>query len=252
MARFGDITGPFWLDMEDRETFPPVSLALREPDGLLAIGGDLSEPRLLAAYRHGVFPWYSEGQPILWWSPDPRCVLLPDRFRVRRSLRKVLRRGEFEVRFDTAFGAVIDGCAQTRRDGLGTWITDEMRAAYIRLHHAGYAHSVECWQGDQLVGGLYGLSIGRIFFGESMFSRTRDASKVALAYLVAQVTRWQFPLIDCQVTSEHLQSLGATCITRETFVGYLEKYCGASDVDAPTRKGPWHMDPDLDASVRLL
>ena len=246
MARLSDLTGPFWLDSEDREAFPPVALALREPDGLLAVGGDLSQTRLLSAYRRGIFPWYSEGQPILWWSPDPRCVMFPAQFKLHRSLRKVLRRGDFEVRFDTAFADIVDACARLRRDGLGTWITDDMRDAYIRLHYAGYAHSAECWRHGRLVGGLYGVSIGAIFFGESMFSRQRDASKVALAWLVAQLRRWGYPLIDAQVESEHLRSLGATTLAREDFVDYLRQYC--DEQTYPTRLGPWQFDADLDVT----
>jgi len=203
--------------------FPPVEHA--SPEGLLAIGGDLSSRRLLEAYRNGIFPWYSTGQPILWWSPDPRAVLYPERFRIARSLRKTLRRGTFQVTFDRAFEPVIQACAAPRViDGTrsdGTWITEEMKAAYIALHRAGYAHSVEAWSGSTLAGGLYGVALGRGFFGESMFHRQTDASKAALAGLVKLLERWQFSFIDCQLSSEHVLSLGAVEVPRSRFLGEL-------------------------------
>ncbi len=203
--------------------FPPVEHA--SPEGLLAIGGDLSSRRLLDAYRHGIFPWYSAGQPILWWSPDPRAVLYPDQLRISRSLRKTLKRGTFTITFDRAFEAVIEACAEPRLIGgepsAGTWITDEMKAAYVELHRRGYAHSVETWAGTQLAGGLYGVALGRGFFGESMFHRQTDASKVALTALVDLLRRWNFSIIDCQLTSSHIMSLGAMEIPRNRFLEEL-------------------------------
>jgi leucyl/phenylalanyl-tRNA--protein transferase len=218
--------GPFWLDPADSSyTFPPTRLALRDPNGLLAVGGDLAPGRLLAAYRHGIFPWYSDDQPILWWTPDPRAVLFPDELKVSRSLRKTLRQGRFEVSLDRGFGEVMRACAEPRSDGLGTWITDDMVEAYARLHSLGHAHSVECWSGGELVGGLYGVAIGRVFFGESMFSRRTDASKVAFVHLVAQLRAWGFGVIDCQVGSKHLASLGAREVRRSEFEALLDRYC---------------------------
>jgi leucyl/phenylalanyl-tRNA---protein transferase len=184
-----------------------------EPNGLLAAGGDLSVERLVAAYELGIFPWYSEGDPILWWSPNPRNVLLPGTLRISRSLRKRVRKCEFEVSFDTAFDAVISACAAPRRDSEGTWISLEMQSAYAALHARGIAHSVECWQHGEIVGGLYGIAIGSVFFGESMFSRVSDASKVALVHLCAH----PFSMIDCQLTNPHLSSLGAQSIARAQF-----------------------------------
>ena len=195
--------------------FPPPHLA--EPEGLLAVGGDLSSERLLAAYRLGIFPWYGPGDPILWWTPDPRLVLFPGRMRVSRRLARTLRSGRFTVRTDTAFQEVIAACAAPRRDGEGTWLGPEMRAAYIRLHELGHAHSVECFRGDALAGGFYGVALGRVFFGESMFSRERDASKVALAALAERAPDLGIELVDCQVTSAHLLSLGAEEIPRARF-----------------------------------
>ncbi len=212
--------------------FPPVEHA--SPEGLLAIGGDLSSRRLLDAYRHGIFPWYSAGQPILWWSPDPRAVLYPDRLRISRSLRKTLKQGVFTVTFDHAFESVIEACAAPRLVGgepsAGTWITDEMKAAYIALHHEGYAHSVEAWSGSRLAGGLYGVALGRGFFGESMFHRQTDASKAALAGLVNLLRRWEFHIIDCQLPSAHVMSLGAVEIPRSRF---LEELAAALEHDDP-------------------
>ncbi|WP_355661554.1 leucyl/phenylalanyl-tRNA--protein transferase [Halomonas salifodinae] len=204
--------------------FPPLDHALRDPDGLLAAGGALTPDWLLAAYRRGIFPWYSDDQPILWWSPDPRMVLFPEELRVRRSLAKRLRNGGFRVTRDHAFEAVIEQCATSREGREGTWITDEMRDAYCRMHARGHAHSVEVWQGDTLVGGLYGMALGRVFFGESMFSRVSDASKVALVHLCQHLQAHGGGLIDCQMHTAHLASLGARDIARETFIGYLEQY----------------------------
>lgn len=198
--------------------FPPVEEA--EEIGLLAVGGDLSPQRLLLAYSLGIFPWYNLGEPILWWSPDPRCVLFPEQIHISKSLRKVLKRGDFHVTFDRDFSAVIEGCRRVRTE-QGTWITSEMCSAYVELHRLGFAHSVECWQSGRLVGGLYGLSMGRCFFGESMFSQVTNASKVAMVILCQQLQQLGFRLLDCQQTSEHLLSLGATEISRETFCRLL-------------------------------
>lgn len=205
------------------DAFPPVDEALREPDGLLCAGGDLSEARLIEAYRRGVFPWYSAGQPILWWSPDPRSVLFPSEFKVSRSLAKTLRHRGFETSCDRAFGEVIGSCADVRVRPEGTWITPQMSAAYQRLHAAGFAHSVETWLDGRLVGGLYGLALGRVFFGESMFSLERDASKVAFKQLVDRALALGVELIDCQVSSPHLSSLGARDIPRSEFVTRLAR-----------------------------
>lgn len=205
--------------------FPPVSDALDYPDGLLAAGGNLSVTTLLEAYRRGIFPWYSETEPILWWSPNPRMVLLPEELKVSRSLRKFLKKMPFTVTCDQAFAQVMLACAAPRKQGSGTWISDEMYSAYNDLHASGYAHSIECWQNETLVGGLYGVAIGSVFFGESMFSTATNASKVALFFLVQQLKEWNFPLIDCQVYSEHLASLGARAISRERFVDYLNQCC---------------------------
>ena len=210
--------------------FPPVARALDEPNGLLAAGGDLSPRRLVDAYRHGIFPWYSGGQPILWWSPDPRMVLFTDELRVSRSLRRRVGSGAFEVRTDSAFAEVIGACAATPREGQGgTWITAEMIEAYVAMHRLGYAHSVEAWQDGQLVGGLYGLAIGRVFFGESMFAHATDASKVALVHLVARLRRLGVPLIDCQQETRHLASLGARPIPRERFAAKLAELIHSTD-----------------------
>jgi leucyl/phenylalanyl-tRNA---protein transferase len=206
--------------------FPSVARALRDPDGLLAAGGDLSPDWLLAAYRRGIFPWYSDDQPLLWWSPDPRMVLFPGEIRLRRSLAKRLRNGGFRVTADRAFAAVVAACAAPRPAQPATWITDEMQAAYARLHALGAAHSVEVWQDDRLVGGLYGVALGPVFFGESMFSRTADASKVALVQLARAMDAGGGRLIDCQMHTAHLASLGARDIARDAFIGYLEKWLG--------------------------
>jgi len=215
-----------WLRPDDPvDAFPPVTQALREPDGLLAAGGDLGPERLLYAYRNGIFPWYDEGQPLLWWSPDPRCVLLPGDFHVSRSLRRLLQRSDAEVRFNTAFRDVIHACAAPRPSQFGTWITSDMINAYERLHEGGWAHSIEVWQRGTLAGGLYGLAIGRAFFGESMFSSTPNASKIALLMLANLMDTGEFGMLDCQVLSSHLLSLGATTIPREDFVDIVESLC---------------------------
>ncbi|MBK1702282.1 leucyl/phenylalanyl-tRNA--protein transferase [Thiococcus pfennigii] len=214
--------------------FPDIALAEREPNGLLAIGGDLSVTRLVNAYRHGIFPWFNAGDPILWWSPDPRTVFFPERLHVSRSLRKRLRRRELGVTLDRAFDAVIAACSAPRRDGAGTWLVPEMVAAYRALHRHRLAHSVEVWRGDELVGGLYGVAVGGVFFGESMFSRADDASKVALVHLCRQLADWGFGLIDCQVMSAHLVRLGADELAREDFAALLEHGC-----QLPGRPGLW-------------
>jgi leucyl/phenylalanyl-tRNA--protein transferase len=213
--------------------FPAPELA--EPDGLLAIGGDLSPERLISAYQQGIFPWFSEGDPILWWSPDPRLVLEPASIHISKSLQKIIFQQRFEIRFDTAFAAVISHCAEiSRKQADGTWITPEMKAAYIHLHELGLAHSVESWQNGHLVGGLYGISLGRCFFGESMFAAVANASKVALAALAQVVQHWDFELIDCQVTTGHLLSLGAREISRKNFLTSLQKA-----VQFPTQQYSW-------------
>jgi leucyl/phenylalanyl-tRNA--protein transferase len=213
-----------WLDPAIN-SFPPVEQALVEPNGLLAVGGDLSTGRLIEAYRRGIFPWYESPQPILWWSPSPRMVLFPDQVHVSRCLQKRLKRQEYQLTFDRAFGQVIEHCSSVNRDGQDdTWIGGEMIAAYRELHELGYAHSVEVWYKGELVGGLYGIAIGRIFFGESMFSLRSDASKVAFVHLARQLQDWDFPLIDCQVTNPHLSSLGAEEIDRDHFLGIIEQH----------------------------
>jgi leucyl/phenylalanyl-tRNA---protein transferase len=203
-------------------SFPPVESAT--PEGLLAVGGDLSSERLLAAYRHGIFPWYNPGQPILWWSPDPRAVLYPEKLKISRSLRKTLKAGHLRVTFDSCFREVMLSCAAPREQypGGGTWINDDMVEAYTQLHAMGYAHSIETWRKNQLVGGLYGVALGGVFFGESMFARETDASKVALVALVSKLREWGFVLIDCQIPSAHLTSLGAEEIPRNAFLAELE------------------------------
>jgi len=208
-----------WLERDD--PFPPVEKALRNPNGLLCAGADLSVPRLLAAYRNGIFPWYSGDEPILWWSPDPRMVLFCDELKISRSLAKNLRNKGFETRIDSAFAKVIKACAEPRKEGAGTWISAEMQAAYVALHRAGHAHSVETWLDGRLVGGLYGVAIGRAFFGESMFSRETDASKVALVALVEELRRRDCPMIDCQQRTPLLASLGAREIPRRQFLRRL-------------------------------
>ena len=197
--------------------FPPVEAALRDPNGLLAAGGELSAERLLTAYRRGIFPWFSAGQPVLWWCPDPRMVLFPAELKVSRSLAKVLRKRDYEVRFDSAFSAVMQACAAPRRGQDGTWISGDMLDAYGRLHQLGYAHSVETWIDGELAGGLYGVAIGGMFYGESMFMRQRDASKIALVHLVRQLEARGIAMIDCQMHSGHLASLGARTIPRTEF-----------------------------------
>ena len=226
-----------WLNGD--VTFPPVNRALREPNGLLAAGGDLSAPRLLEAYRHGIFPWFSVGEPILWWSPDPRMVLIPAEFRISRSLARVLRNTSYEIRCDTAFELVMRSCAAPRGKHNGTWISEDMIAAYCALHETGHAHSVEVWIGGRLAGGLYGVAIGRMFYGESMFSHVSNASKIALAHLARQLERWQFGMIDCQMNTAHLASLGAREIPRSEFIARLQELVHCAPVT------DWQFDTDL-------
>ncbi len=213
-----------WLRGEP--AFPPLAAALTEPNGLLAAGGELGPAWLLAAYRRGIFPWFGEGEPILWWSPDPRLILVPDEIRIHRSLRRTLRRRPFELRLDTDFAGVMAACAAPREPGGTTWILPAMRRAYGRMHELGYAHSVECWREGRLVGGLYGMALGRVFFGESMFSLETDASKVALAHLARLLHDWGFRLIDCQMTTPHLVSMGAREIPRVLFAGAVARWSG--------------------------
>ena len=207
------------------QLFPELGKALKAPNGLLAVGGCLSTTRLINAYRQGIFPWYNLGEPILWWSPDPRLILFPERINISRSLNKTLRKQLFEIRFNSAFVNVMKACAEPRVDGAGTWISAEMLSAYQALHQKGIAHSFEAWQNDELVGGLYGVAIGKVFFGESMFHRRTDASKVVFVHLVQHLKVWGYELIDCQVTSEHLLSLGAEQVPRSTFRNLLDKFC---------------------------
>lgn len=213
------------------QPFPPVTQALIEPSGLLAVGGCLSITRLLNAYRQGIFPWYSPDEPLLWWSPDPRLVLFPKQFKLSRSLNKTIRKGEFQTSFDQAFARVIEACSEPRSDQSGTWISCEMKAAYINLHRAGHAHSVEVWRDQQLVGGLYGVAIGQVFFGESMFHKQTDASKIALAFLTEKLSAWHYQLIDCQVHTDHLISLGANETSRTEFSQLLNQYCQLKPTD---------------------
>lgn len=222
-----------WID-PDHLWFPPADQALDDPDGLLALGGDLSTQRLILAYRNGIFPWYSDEQPILWWSPDPRCVLFPDEVHVSRSLRRTLNQQRFTITADHSFDAVIRQCAHSRSEG--TWITDDMIEAYRRLHDLGIAHSIEAWDRDgYLAGGMYGIALGRCFFGESMFSAQTNASKVLMVHLANQLGAWGYRIMDCQVESGHLLRMGARCISRQAFLSIL----GAS-VDRPPDHGDWN------------
>ena len=222
--------------MNTVEDFPDVKYAT--DDGLLALGGDLSPQRLMTAYRKGIFPWYHAGQPILWWSPDPRCVLFPAQYKPQRSLKKSIKKQCFVFSLDQTFEEVINNCAAPRTNSAGTWITEDMKDAYIDLHHLGYAHSIETWKDDQLVGGLYGIALSGMFFGESMFSQTSDASKAALNFLISHLTTWNFQLIDCQITSPHLLNLGAVEIPRTEFLERLG--CALTHVGKP---GSWKNIP---------
>lgn len=222
-----------WLDSNSLK-FPAIDLALDEPDGLLAVGGDLSSDRLIAAYRHGTFPWFEDDQPILWWSPDPRCIIKPCDIHVSRSLRKAFKKPGLSVRADTAFNQVINNCAAPRAYTKETWITPEMEMAYNELHERGVAHSIEVWRNDSLVGGLYGIALGKLFFGESMFSLEANASKTAFVALARQLQAWDFALIDCQLPNPHLASMGANCISRQSFKEILQ-----TNADLPSLAGSW-------------
>lgn len=227
-----------WLD-SPQASFPDIDLALSDPNGLLAAGGDLSPQRLLQAYSSGIFPWFEEGQPVLWWSPDPRMVLFPEDLRISRSLLKALKKHPYRVTMDKAFPDVIACCAQPRGGSPGTWITDAMQAAYTQLFDSGHAHSVEVWREDTLVGGLYGVALGQLFFGESMFSFETNASKIAFVNLVKQLQQWNYKLIDCQVSSEHLESLGAIEISRDEFRRQLQVL-----LPEPGKNAPWNLTLD--------
>lgn len=226
-----------WLRPEGPAAdFPPVEAALSDPNGLLCAGGDLSTERLLAAYRRGIFPWYAPGQPILWWSPDPRAVLRPAEFHVSRSLSRAMRNRGFSLSIDTAYADVVASCGDRELRPEGTWITPAMRDAYVRLHELGHAHSAEVWLGTRLVGGIYGVALGRVFFGESMFSLARDASKVAMARLVEELMGRGFELLDCQIPSPHLATLGARAVPRQQFVALLQQW-----IDQPAPVGSWRL-----------
>ena len=230
-----------WLENDD--PFPALTSALRDPNGLLAAGADLSPQRLISAYRQGIFPWFNAGEPILWWSPDPRMVIFPSELKVSRSLAKTLRNRPFEVRVDTAFREVMMACSQMPREGQsGTWISQQMIAAYIELHRLGIAHSFETWIDGELLGGLYGVAIGRAFYGESMFSKQTDASKIAFVHLVRQLQRWNFGVIDCQMKTGHLASLGAREIPRQEFSALLSDLV---NYNHPNAARPWELDVDL-------
>ena len=230
-----------WLNPGD--PFPPAETALIDPNGLLCAGLELTPELVLAAYERGIFPWYSEGQPVLWWSPDPRMVLTPADFTLHRSLRKTLKSSRAEVRTDTSFEAVMRACAEPRPEQGGTWISEAIIDSYCALHRAGFAHSVDTWVDGELIGGLYGIALGRVFFGESMFMRRTDASKIAFAYLVAQLKRWQFELIDCQQKTDHLASLGAAPISRDDFLLRVSRLVHSNA--HVLRSGAWQFDRDL-------
>ena len=227
-----------WLAPHD--PFPPCSNAQRQPNGLLAAGGDLSPARLIDAYSHGVFPWFNEGEPILWWCPSPRMVLFPNELKISRSLKKTLRNRDYEIRLDSAFSQVMQGCAQARKDQSGTWISPVMIEAYTRLHCMGIAHSAETWIGGELVGGLYGVALGRMFYGESMFSTVTDSSKLAFVHLLWQLRRWGFDLIDCQMKTAHLSRFGAREIPRADFLRRVSKLIQYSPAALP-----WQLDANL-------
>ncbi|GAB1265216.1 leucyl/phenylalanyl-tRNA--protein transferase [Aurantivibrio infirmus] len=212
-----------WLAPDNLE-FPPIEQAWTEPNGLLAVGGDLSPQRLIKAYQSGIFPWYEAGQPILWWSPDPRIVLRPEEVHISKSLEKTLRKKRYRITADTAFRQVMRHCAEPRAGQRGTWITDDMISAYSQLHELGHAHSIEAWENGSLCGGLYGVALGKLFFGESMFTKQTDASKVAFATLASKLASWGFQLIDCQVETAHLNSLGARQMSREDFSKIVRNY----------------------------
>jgi leucyl/phenylalanyl-tRNA--protein transferase len=229
---------PYWIPHNaSPDDFPPLEQALKHPDGLLAVGGDLTSNRIITAYRLGIFPWYNDDEPILWWTPSQRMILFPEHLKVSRSLRKSIRKGKFTVTIDQNFRKVIKECAAPRCHQDGTWITNDMQEAYSQLHEYGFAHSVESWYEGHLVGGLYGIALGKVFFGESMFSRMTDASKIAFVHFVSQLQRWDYQLIDCQVQSKHLQSLGAEEIPRQQYRALLDHLC-----DAPGHPGKWQLD----------
>ena len=234
-----------WLDPKEEPAFPPISQALTEPNGLLAIGGSLDVNWLLSAYSQGIFPWYEQGQPLLWWSPDPRLILEPSRVVVSRSLSKLIRKQMYTISFDTDFVSVIKACQSSKGREKGTWITSEMRVAYVELHRLGHAHSVEVWHDDRLVGGLYGIALGKAFFGESMFSSQANASKLALVALSRQLQVWGFGLIDCQVHSDHLVSMGAVPLCRRDFQDMLTRL-----LSSRTGPGTWRFNPEY-LSVNL-
>lgn len=235
-----------WLDPRDpQQPFPPAHLAMRDPNGLLAIGGDLSPARLVRAYQQGIFPWYNPDEPVLWWCPDPRTVLEPGEFHVSHSLRKAIRRRDYALSFDRAFEAVLAACSSERIRSHGTWLGDDMRRAYVELFERGHAHSVEIWRDRQLIGGLYGVTLGRVFFGESMFSRATDASKLSLYWLCRQLQRWNFEMIDCQVSSPHLFSLGAREVARTPFLKQI-----AVAVKTAAANTCWQFDADVPADAR--
>ncbi len=216
---------PILDPLQPNQSFPAIETALTNPDGLLAIGGCLSSQRIINAYQQGIFPWYSSGEPILWWSPNPRLVLFPKNLKISRSLKKTIRKGNFQVTYDQAFSQVMQHCAAPRKKEYGTWITEEIYQAYTQLHQQGFAHSCEVWFDNELVGGLYGISIGQVFFGESMFHKKTDASKIAFHSLVNQLSEWGYQLIDCQVHTNHLSSLGAEEIDRKKFLSLLQHHC---------------------------
>jgi len=234
------------FQLSDEIIFPPPDLA--DESGILAVGGDLTEDRLLLAYSMGIFPWYSQGDPILWWSPDPRLVMFPQEMRVSRSLKQTLKKGTFKITMDTAFESVIKECASVHQRNAGdTWITEEMIEAYIHLHHSGFAHSVESWIDDTLVGGLYGVSLGSAFFGESMYAKKNNASKVAFVCLIRQLVNWKFTLIDCQVATTHLRTFGAHDISRTEFMLLLKR-----SLEDKTRRGKWTFSEHRNTSNGFL
>lgn len=237
-----------WLDPRNpHQPFPPVHLAMRDPNGLLAIGGDLSLPRLMRAYSQGIFPWFNPDEPILWWCPDPRAALEPSQMHASHSLRKRIRRQDYAVTLDAAFEDVLDACATARAKSRGTWLGNDMKEAYRQLHRHGHCHSVEIWQDGRLAGGLYGVAMGRVFFGESMFTRATDASKLAFYHLCRQLQAWRFELIDCQISSAHLATLGAQEIRRDEFLARMRK-----GVALPGNPGTWRFDIEVPAPAQHL
>jgi len=237
-----------WLDPRNpRQPFPPANQAMRDPNGLLAIGGDLSATRLLSAYAQGIFPWYNPDEPILWWCPDPRAVLFPAQFHVSRSLARRLHKDDYAVTLNRSFAAVLEACSAPRVRGRGTWLGPEMKQAYQDLHERGHAQSIEIWQRGELAGGLYGVSLGRAFYGESMFSRVDDGSKIALHYLCRQLRAWDFELMDCQISSPHLATLGAQNVSREQFLALLR-----AALAQPRPAGRWRFDTDVPAAAEHL